>query len=240
MQEKRILTKDNIVIALNHFQIGKDCVLIIAPGWFMTKDSKPFQSMSKDFSDYCDVITFDFRGHGNSGGNFTFTSKEFFDLDAILGYAKTTYKTIYLMGFSLGGATSIITAAKNDDIAKMIIVSTPCDFNKIENCWWKKEAWIPTLKKCEPRVWMSVRAGNVFSKKIKPIDEIKNVSAPTLFVAGEKDPTVCEWHTKSLFEKAVCEKKFIEFKNCYHAEDLYLQRHDDFIKVCRNWLFDNK
>ncbi len=236
MKEIYFYTKDNVKIAVNQYQQGFDKVLIIAPGWFMTKDSKPFYNMSIEFSKYLDVLALDFRGHGKSGGCFTFTSNEVKDLNTVLDFAKNNYNKIYLAGFSLGGASSIIEASENKYINKMIVVSTPSDFNKIENNWWKKEAWLPTIKKCEPKVWMSVRAGNIFQKKIKPVDIIEKVICPTLFIAGEKDPTVYSRHTKLLYEKAKCEKKFVEFKECYHAEDLYIQEHDKFMELCMDWL----
>lgn len=238
MREISIYTKDKIKIAVNHYPNKNQCVLIIAPGWFMTKDSKPFRQMSEEFSNHTDVLTMDFRGHGKSSGCFTFTSNEINDLQAVIDFAyKYEYKNIYLLGFSLGGATSIITASKNHKITKLIVVSAPTEFKKIENYWWKKEAWLPTVKKCDIKVWSSIRPGNIYAPKLNPIDEIEKVMCPTLFIAGEKDVTVREWHTKALYDKAKCIKKFIEFKNCYHAEDLYLQERHAFINACLNWLF---
>lgn len=238
MQETFVYTRDNVKIAVNHYQNGFDTVLIIAPGWFMTKDSKPFRLMSEEFSVYTDVITMDFRGHGKSKGCFTFTSKEMYDLNAVLEFAKKYYKKIFLMGFSLGAATSIITAAENKNIEKLIAVSAPSEFKKIENHWWQKEAWLPTVKKCEPKVWMSIRPGKIYGKKLKPIEEVNKITCPTMFIAGDKDPTVGEWHTKLLYEKAKCQKQFVEFENCCHAEDLYLQKHEKFVKTCIDWLLN--
>src|SRR5574344_1321879 len=79
--EKKLLTKDGTKIAINLFQTGHDEVLIIAPGWFMCKDSDAFEEMSQDFSKDFDVISMDFRGHCKSSGRFTFTSKEPDDLN---------------------------------------------------------------------------------------------------------------------------------------------------------------
>ena len=68
MEELKLKTSDNITIAVNHYSKGFDKVVIIAPGWFMTKDSKFFQQMSEIFSESIDVLALDFRGHGKSGG----------------------------------------------------------------------------------------------------------------------------------------------------------------------------
>lgn len=238
MEKIFLKTSDGIRLALNHYKTNHNEVVIVVHGWFMTKDSKAFLNFAEDMSKYYDVITFDCRGHGKSSGFYTFTKKETIDLKAVMNYAKKQYKKINLIGFSLGGAIVLIHSALYNEANKIIAVSAPSDFRKIENQMWKKDAWLPTLKKCEPKRWCSIRPSFIYlmmEPKIKPIDIIKHVKAPTLFVAGKKDPTVHPWHTAKLYKKAVCEKKF-ELLDGIHAEDLYLQNPEGFIAMCVNWL----
>ncbi len=238
MNEITLKTADNVKIALNHYPKGFERVVIIAPGWFMTKDSKAFREISEVFAERSDVMTFDFRGHGRSSGFYTFTSKEVRDISAVIEFADKNYKEIYLVGFSLGAAVVLIAASTNDNIKKVIAVSPPSCFEKIENQVWKKEAWIPTLKKCELKRWFSIRPSLIIGRKIKPIEIVDKIKCPTLFIAGEKDPTVCYWHTESLYNKAVCKKQYELFKNCSHAEDLFIQDREKFVRICSDWLFE--
>ncbi|MFQ8626970.1 MAG: alpha/beta fold hydrolase [Candidatus Gastranaerophilaceae bacterium] len=60
-----LYTSDKIKLAVNHYQTGYDSVVILAHGWFMTKDSKAFLKCEM-FSEYFDVISFDFRGYGKA------------------------------------------------------------------------------------------------------------------------------------------------------------------------------
>lgn len=237
MQEFKLITEDNVKIAVNHYKNNFERVIILAPGWFMTKDSKSFREMSEIFSNKADVLSLDFRGHGRSGGFYTFTSKEIYDISAVIQYAQKYYKKIDLIGFSLGAALSLIAGSKYTNINKIIAVSPPVSFEKIENKIWKKEAWLPTIQKCELKRWLSIRPSLKIKKKIKPIEIVDKIICPTLFIAGSKDPTVCCWHTESLFERAACKKKYELFENCYHAEDLFIQNKDKFIKICEDWLF---
>ncbi len=237
MNEIKLKTIDQIEIAVNCYKNGFDSVVIIAPGWFMTKDSKSFREISDIFKEYSDVLAMDFRGHGRSKGFYTFTSKEINDISTVIEYAKQHYRKIYLMGFSLGAALVLIAGSKFDYIDKIIAISAPTCFSKIENKVWKKEAWIPTLQKCELKRWVSIRPSIINRKKINPIDIIDKVKCPTLFMAGEKDPTVCAWHTEALYNKAICPKKYELFEKCCHAEDLFLQNRERFIKTCIDWLF---
>ena len=237
MEKIDLKTQDNVKIAVNYYNRGYEEVVIVAPGWCMTKDSGAFKKIAQDFSTEFDVLSMDFRGHGKSGGLFTFTSKELFDLDTVVKYAESkNYKKIYLAGFSLGGGLCVIYASQNDCIDKVIAVSAHSDFDKIENQMWKKEAWGETFKKFELTRFLSVRPSPIIMKKIKPIDVIEKVKCPTLFIAGEKDPTVHPWHTKALYDKATCPKEYKQYGNGCHAEDLFLHFKDDFSALTHNFL----
>lgn len=237
MKEVFVKTHDSVNIGFNYYQTGHDAVVIICPGWFMTKDSKSFVNMAGHFSQFYDVIAMDFRGHGKSGGFYSFTSNEEFDIDAVVKSVSGKYKKIYLMGFSLGAALALLYGAKNPEIDKIIAVSAPTEFYKIENRMYLPNAWYPTLfKKFEPKRWLTVRPGNPFSHKDKPIDFVKNISVPTLFLAGKNDPTVFAWHTKKLYDTASCDKSYICFEKGLHAEDLYMDFPKKFMDVCLSWL----
>lgn len=236
MQEKILHTSDKIKIAINHYDKGNDKVLIIIPGWFMTKDSNAFLKISKAFAQEMDVICLDCRGHGKSSGFYTFTAKETNDIKSVVEFAKSKYKKVYLAGFSLGGALALIHGGISQDVDKIIAISAPSSFIKIENQMWHYNAWFPTIKKFEFARWISIRPSIVPFKKIKPIDIIKNINVPTLFIAGGKDVTVKKWHTEKLFELAVCKKKYVLFENSIHAEDIFLAEEDKFMQTCLAWL----
>lgn len=104
MEELFLNTKDRVNIALNWYNTGHKSVIIICPGWFMTKDSKAFSLLAEKLSEKLDVIVMDFRGHGRSSGFYTFTSKELFDLEAAVDFAKVTTKKSFLQDFHLVAA----------------------------------------------------------------------------------------------------------------------------------------
>ncbi len=242
MKEIKLKTKDSVEICANYycgensFENNKS-IVIVAPGWCMTKDSGAFLKISQFFAQYFDVLSLDFRGHGKSKGFFTFGAKEIFDLEACVDFLKK-YENIYLAGFSLGAMTSLIYSSSDDRIKKIIAVSAPSDFDKIENKMWKKEAWGETFKKFELKRFLSIRPSLIPYKKIKPIDIIEKITQPTLFIAGKKDPTVCFWHSEKLYNCAKCKKKFELFDEGIHAEDIFLHFRDKFEKICLDWLLE--
>ena len=56
MNEVFLQTSDSINIAANYYNSGKSEVVIIAPGWCMTKDSKAFSEIAQTFAQNFDVI----------------------------------------------------------------------------------------------------------------------------------------------------------------------------------------
>ncbi len=236
MQEVFIETADKVEIALNLYNSAHSSVVIVCPGWFMTKDSASFSEFAQKLSKEHDVIVMDFRGHGRSHGLYTFTRKEGKDLSAVVNFAKSRYEKVYLIGFSLGGALVLLHGALEGDVDKIIAVSAPSDFKKIENKMWHPNAWIPTFKKFEPKRWISIRPSLVIGQMVKPVDVVDKIKAPTLFIAGNRDVTVLKWHSELLYEKALCEKKFVLFENGIHAEDLFLAEPEEFLKICFDWL----
>lgn len=236
-EEVQLKTIDNVKIKANYFKNDKEEVVLVLPGWCMTKDSNAFLKISEAFSNDFDVLCIDFRGHGKSGGFYTFTALEENDLCSLISFAKEkNYKKIHLAGFSLGGMIALNYSYNHDSIDKIIAVSAPCDFSKIENKMYKKEAWGETFKKFELKRFLSIRPSIIPYKKIKPIDIIDKIKQPTLFIAGKLDPTVCYWHSEKLYQKAVCEKKFELFEQGIHAEDIFLHFEDKFKEICLEWL----
>lgn len=239
-QEIALKTVDNVKIAADYYNKGKDEIVIIAPGWFMTKDSWVFREISKAFLKKYDVIAFDFRGHGRSGGFYTFSAKEEYDLESVVNFAtQKKYKKIYLVGFSLGAAICIIYASKNN-ADKLILISPPCNFSKIENQMYKKEAWFETCKKFELKRFFTVRPSFIVHKKTKPLDVVGNINSKILFMGGKKDPTVHFWHCIELFKKTKCAKKLVLYENGIHAEDLFLHDKTGFMQTCFDWLDEKK
>lgn len=237
--ELNVKTSDGIKIAFNHYPRGHQTLVILVHGWFMCKDASCFRSLASRLAQTYDVAAMDCRGHGRSGGSYDFTSSEEKDLIAVVDYFRPKYEKIHLMGFSLGGTLVILHAAKIKNVQKVIAVSAPMDFSKVESHWWRPEAWIPTFQKGELWRALSVRVGNLFGKKPVALDVVKDVSPiPLLLLAGGKDPTVFPRHAQTLYAAASEPKALEIFEHSEHAEDLWRNEPERFLKVVLGWLKD--
>jgi len=237
MLEKTVESFDKTKIFFNHFKKdGRDTVFIICHGFAMSKDAKPFFALSEDLFKLYDVISMDQRGHGKSEGVFTFSSKEHEDIKAVINYAEGSYKHIYLMGFSLGAASCIIEVARDKNVDGLIVVSSPVSFNKIENRFFDKGAFIPGIQNFR-NLLFRLRMRNIFAKKREPFDVIDKISPiPLLIIQGDKDPIIFKHHAETLYKKAKEPKKLVIIKDGFHAEELYRRKPKEFLTLCILWV----
>ncbi len=232
-----LTTTDNQRISYDYYKSNHDKVLIIAPGFFNSKSAVLMKELARSLSNEYDVIVFDFRGHGKSSGLFYWTSKEYVDLQAVLDYSHKTYKKIGVIGFSFGGATSIITASKSNLIQSLVCVSAPSEVEKVDYRLWELdfENDIRFGFLGEGGKGKGVCPGPWWQKKEKPIDVVDKIKIPIMYIHGDKDWVVKEWHSEKLYEKTKSYKKIIFIKNGPHAEYLMRKYKQDMVEAIKSW-----
>ncbi len=229
-----LINSTGIKISIRHNKRSADPVVIIAPGFFQSKETKTFKRLERDLSSSLDVISMDFRGHGKSGGLYTFSAEEADDLKAVIDYARKIYSKVGVLGFSYGGAIAMIEASRNKNIDSLVCVGTPMASEEVEFMWWTLDALKLGLKGLERGA--GVRPGNPTLKKINAIDVVSGISpTPILFIHGEKDPTVGVRHSRMMHEKAGAPKEIKLFKQGSHAEEIYRQYPVEFIQTVTQW-----
>lgn len=208
MKTQTIKTSDGQDIVLDHYQHGHDKVIIIAHGFFNSKDALLLKALGLALDDRYDIIIMDFRGHGKSGGLFYWTSKEYLDLQTVLDYAQKSYQRIGVIGFSLGAATSLIAASRGDLITSLIAVSAPSEFEKIEYRFWELsfENDIVYSLIGEGKIGKGVRPGPFWQKKDKPIDRVEKIQCPVLYIHGQADWLIKPWHSEALYKRTIAPK----------------------------------
>lgn len=156
---------------------------------------------------------FNFRGTGMSGGNFSLGGWAA-DLEAVLAAASEARgafegcdpERIALMGFSGGGAVSIICAARGAALAGVAAISSPADFSTLvsregmgEFIAHARDIGIirdPGFPPSEEEYYREMLA-------MSPIDYVGAVSpTPLLIVHGDEDETVPVDAAFRLYEEA--------------------------------------
>lgn len=185
-----------------------------------------------------DVIIFDFRGHGKSTGLYTWSSKEYLDLDAVIDYAGSQhYEHIGILAFSLGAAIAINEAAVRPGIDSMVLVSCPSKFNSIDYHFWEPAMFVDLKDNIESG-WegKGARFSNIFLQKNDPIDSVGRIKHTALFfIHGDDDWVIKARHAKKLYEAAITRKKIEIIKGGYHAERLFQFNYDEMRNSILEW-----
>jgi pimeloyl-ACP methyl ester carboxylesterase len=238
---KTLTTIDKHTISCRHFKNRHPNVVIIAHGFYNSKDAELLEGLAKKLTGDYDVFMFDFRGHGKSSGLFTWTSKENNDLAAVLDYLQAQYEKIGIVAFSLGASISInlLSGTRFKKVSSLILVSCASEFEKIDYKFWQldlKGDLIYTLFSTAGRKGRGVRPGAFWLKKEKPIENVRRIGIPILYIHGEKDWVIKPWHSRALYEKTQSKKKLVIIKNGPHAEYLLRDYPEDFLREIRKWL----
>lgn len=232
-----LTTPDKQKITYTHYNAGHQQVVIIAPGFFNSKDSLLIKKLKDDLIDRYDVLIFDFRGHGKSSGLFTWTSKENLDLETVLDYAKNKYQKIGIISFSFGAAVSIRVLTERNDIASLIAISAPYDCSKIEYHFWNLDLENDIFYNLGAgKTGKGIRSGPFWLAKKKPIDLVDKLKCPVLYIHGDKDWVTGYAHSQKLYEKTKVKKKLAIIKNGSHAEYLLRKNEQETINLIRDWL----
>lgn len=236
-----LTTVDHQRISYQHFKNGCSAVIIIAHGYYNSKQCLVLLQLAQELGKEYDIFMFDFRGHGNSSGVFTWTSREGDDLRAVLDYISPQYTKRGLIAFSMGASISINVLANDRRIDSFISVSAPSSMAKIDYWVWALD-WkgdvAYTLFSSKGRVGKGVRPGPFWLAKQKPIDNIGKITIPIMFMHGSRDWVIKPWHSKALFQKATGMKKIVFLKNGPHAEYLMRDYPEQFTAEVKTWFSD--
>ncbi len=235
---KTLKAADNHLVHCDLYARNSDKLIIIAPGFFNSKQALLMKDLAQSLNDNYDAMIVDFRGHGQSKGWFYWTSKEYLDLLAVFEYAKQHYKKVGLVGFSLGAATSLIAFSKSDVVDSVIAVSAPSAFEKIEFYFWQLNFKLDIQYSLfsEGRIGKGVRPGPFWLPKEKPRDVVAILQRPVFYIHGADDWLIKPWHSQLLYEKTASKiKKFEIIKTAPHAEYMMKTHRKEFIKLIRDW-----
>jgi uncharacterized protein len=154
------------------------------------------------------VLQFDFRAHGESGGRRTSLGyHEQKDVIAALEFLRTRYevnpKRIGIYGFSLGGSSAILAAAKTDAFSAVVVDSA---FTSLRD--QAREAitgfyHLPAF----PFLPLSIFGYELYFQtsvdNISPVSVIKQIApAPVLIIAGEGDQLIPADNGRKLYRAA--------------------------------------
>jgi pimeloyl-ACP methyl ester carboxylesterase len=231
VEELALLTEDGINISVSHFGNGKPNVCVLAHGFMGSKQRPYITGLTEKLSQYFDVITFDFRGHGESGGVHSGTN-ELYDIKAVVDYASDYgYEKIAFVGFSLGGIQGIYAAAKFHNVDALVTVGTPADTEAIiPNAKWL--FWLANNRfgRIVLQFWVRLDGSAEFPRPVTVVGQVSPI--PILIVQGRDDTLVELKEAQTLYEEAQEPKELVIIEGMKHPPDLPVEFYDTVV----SWL----
>ena len=231
-------TVDGQQIAYHHDRRGHDQAVIIAHGFYCSKDATLLQQLGAELVDSYDVLWFDFRGHGQSSGRFCWTSREEADLNAVLDYLKGQYQWLGLIAFSCGAGISINLLTQRPCVDALVCVSTPSRVTKIDYQLWRlsfRDDIFYSFLTRTGRKGKGARSGAFWLPKTHPEESVARLTIPVLYIHGERDWVVCPWHSSRLHNRTFGAKEILFIPNAPHAEFLLRRHADVFHNAVQDW-----
>lgn len=170
----------------------KTPIIIIMHGYTSCKASPGLLKIARDLSARgYRIVMFDFRAHGESGGDSTtiglVESQE--DAPAIINYVAEHYpsRPIILLGYSMGAVVAIMSGINDDRVAGIIADSPYPNLNTVVPRWLKAKMGLPETYSKLIGFWGELFVGK--STDFGPI-KLDSINKPLLVIAGTKDPLV--------------------------------------------------
>lgn len=123
---RTIVTDDGVPIDAAHLPGDASLAIVLAHGFSQNWQRPAVWKVATRLNRFAGVITFDFRGHGRSGGVSTVGDKEILDVAVAVGYARELgYQQVVTIGFSMGASIVLRHAGLIGGADAVVSVSGP-------------------------------------------------------------------------------------------------------------------
>jgi pimeloyl-ACP methyl ester carboxylesterase len=221
---RTLVTDDGVAIDAVHLPRDSDLAIVLAHGFTLHWQRPSVWRVASRLNRQAGVITFDFRGHGRSGGLSTLGDREISDVAVAVAYARELgYRQVATVGFSMGASIVLRHAAIRGGADAVVSVSGPG--------WWYYRG-----TRLMRRVHLAIehRAGRLVTRTLlntrispqrwdpvpMPPDEAaaRIAPVPLLIVHGDQDKYFPVQHAVRLYEAAGQPKEYWAEVGFGHAE----------------------
>ncbi len=179
------------------------------------------------------LLLFSYRNHGFSdriSNGHTYGLKESEDLDAAVQFLKgRRYSSVCFMGYSLGAASAIISAARNPEV-KAVVAIAP--FASAFDLWFSNSPPFIPKPLLYVTLWLTEKRKGIKLADISPEKAIKDIAPrPILLIQGTKDSYIPLSHTRRLLEAAGAGARLLLLDGANHKSVLLpgVIKKQDFI-----------
>src|SRR5215813_14891893 len=224
LKARTLVTNDGVPIDAAHLPGDGELAIVMAHGFTLSWSRPYVWRVARWLNQHGGVLTFDFRGHGRSGGLSTMGDREIRDLDVVVRWARELgYQRVAAVGFSMGASIVLRYAGLVGGLDAVVSVSGPGRwyYRGTEPMRRVHFAVEHRLGRFVTRRWLKTRISPEGWKLIPvpPAEAAAQISpAPLLIVHGEKDHYFPPEHARQLYMAAKEPKEIWLIPGMGHAE----------------------
>ncbi len=202
---------------------GGDRTVLVCHGWGDNKGLMLEQTLFLR-REGCNLFYFDFRGHGESGGNrVTLGKEELLDFSAAVDCLRRTRPkcaaNLAVLGQSMGAAVAAMGLAAHPEIKAAVLESPFADFHQVGRRWGWSRLRVPYFPVIMTVMYMArLRTGHADIDSYSPESFLPAARTPVLMIAGEKDMLMPPADVLRLFGAAHEPKEYWQVPGAAHAK----------------------
>ena len=193
-EDVEFTTEDGLRLSGWWIDNGSDRTVLPLHGYTRSRWDEVYMRDTVEFllGEGYNVLAFDFRAHGKSGGKYTTVGdKELLDVKAAVKWLKDNHperaRRIALVGFSMGGIVTIRALSEIEEVCCGVADSPPMYLDRTGARGLKYFAKLPEWLHIFVRPFTKLFSGG---EEVHPIEYADRVRKPLLLIAGESDPLV--------------------------------------------------
>lgn len=201
---------------------GRVASVVLVHGFCASADDRAVVSVAEALhADGYDVVSYDARGHGASGGESTLGDLEQHDVAAAVELARTRSDDVVLVGASMGAIAALRYAGTDPDLRGVVSVSCPARWTLPVN----PAAAAAAVMTRTPfgRAFLSrvakVRVAPRWTDAAPPIELVTRLDVPLTVVHGTSDRFIPVKASYELYAHATTERSLDLVPDMGHAYD---------------------
>jgi alpha-beta hydrolase superfamily lysophospholipase len=220
----QLQTSDDITLLARHWPASARAraAVVLVHGFSASKDDPSVVAVAEHLAAAgLDVVGYDARGHGGSGGLCTLGDQEHHDVAAAVAAARALSSRVVLVGASMGAIAALRHAAADPSVAGVVTVSSPATWRLPRTL---RALFAAGLTQTRPGRWLAARHLNVrlargWSRPEPPVALVRRIAAPVAVVHGEADRFIPARESRLLAGAAAGPSRLTVVPGMGHAYD---------------------